>query len=106
VAPKRYSRFSIPAYDRRPNARCGWQVKGKLELDDGYVTRLHEETQRRREQAEQQSRLREVRAVRPGLLHASPPRASCAATAALHYSDAKVANRDTKVWHGATESGP
>lgn len=37
-----------------------WQVKGKLELDDGYVTRLHEETQRRREQAEQQSRMREV----------------------------------------------
>jgi hypothetical protein len=22
------------------------------------------------------------------------------------YSDAKVANRDTKVWHGATEKGP
>jgi hypothetical protein len=36
------------------------QVKGKLELDDGYVTRLHEETQRRREQAEKQSRMREV----------------------------------------------
>jgi hypothetical protein len=22
------------------------------------------------------------------------------------YGDAKVANRDTKVWHGATEKGP
>jgi hypothetical protein len=22
------------------------------------------------------------------------------------YSDEKVANRDTKVWHGATENGP
>jgi hypothetical protein len=25
---------------------------------------------------------------------------------AVQYSDEKVANRDTKVWHGATENGP
>jgi hypothetical protein len=24
----------------------------------------------------------------------------------MGYGDAKVANRDTKVWHGATEKGP
>jgi hypothetical protein len=27
-------------------------------------------------------------------------------TRALEYSDAKVANRYTKVWHGASEKGP
>ena len=27
-------------------------------------------------------------------------------TGALRYGDEKVANRDTKVWHGATEKGP
>lgn len=43
----------------RPQITVRQGVKGKLELDDGYVTRLHEETQRRREQAEQQSRMRE-----------------------------------------------
>ena len=27
-------------------------------------------------------------------------------TGALQYRDEKVANRDTKVWHGVTEKGP
>ena len=34
------------------------------------------------------------------------PDALVLSVGALSYSDAKVANRDIRVWHGATETGP
>jgi hypothetical protein len=42
-------------------------------------------------------------AAKPAPLLASPPAPDERGGA---YGDKKVANRDTKVWHGATEKGP
>jgi hypothetical protein len=46
--------------------------------------------------------LRATGMTRPGKASAGTPHESEGMT----YSDEKVANRDTKVWHGATENGP
>jgi hypothetical protein len=40
------------------------------------------------------------------LKHTSKQRDTAEAERRLRYGDEKVANRDTKVWHGATDSGP
>ena len=45
-------------------------------------------------------------AERQSICHASSPVSLTLSLPSLPYSDEKVANRDTRVWHGATENGP
>jgi hypothetical protein len=110
----RVSRWAIGGSGARFLTRGGWGC-WRLQSEEAEAARAEVKVL----QLEVQAYMDEVRGLRRKLMQACEPdnaRAEQARAAVVvggssssskaAYGDQKVANRDTKVWHGATENGP